>query len=146
MLSRAFLDTHLPNALALLAFVPYLSAKALREAAVVPRSLAHCLAALMRASAASRSAASALSSCALAAWETHLPYALRLLPLLPYFCSKARRDSAVVPRSVLQVAAALDRAAPSSAASSRARVETHLPNVRYLAANASRVAAVLPRS
>jgi hypothetical protein len=61
--------------------------------------------------------------------------------------------SFVVPRSARQAAGAFALAAARSRRSSRALAETHLPNalrllalVPYLAANASRVAAVAPRS
>src|SRR4051794_32755010 len=139
-LAFAAFETHLPNALA---FVPYRSPKAAREAA---RSCAHRLAARLRFAACSRSCASALSSPAFAVWDTHLPIALAFLAFVPYFSPNALRDSAVVPRSALHACAALDSAWSRSEASSRALADTHLPKARYFAANASRVASVLPRS
>src|SRR5215212_8434256 len=74
----AVFETHLPKALALLGFVPYLS---LNAAAFALRSARQSSAALSRLSPPSSSP----SSCSLAFCETHLPKALDLFLLVPYF-------------------------------------------------------------
>src|SRR6185436_9938822 len=74
-------ETHLPNALALLAFVPYLSLNASKP--ISARSALHFFAAFFSASVASSS-----SDCCV--WPaTHLPS-----PLLPYFALYAARSAA----------------------------------------------------
>src|SRR6478609_630182 len=95
-------ETHLPNAFFLLVFVPYLLANAAREASVLPRSVAHCLAARLRAVAAARSAASACSFAVFAAPDTHLPN-------VRYLAVNASCVAALLPRSKRHSCAALER-------------------------------------
>ncbi len=114
-LALAALETHLPNALRLLAFVPYFALKAFASS---PRSWRQLFTALrwsLRTSAASF----------LAEAETHLPKALACFLPVPYFAAKAAASAA---RSARHPSTVLAR----SALAALLRADTHLPKALLL--------------
>src|SRR3954454_20765213 len=118
----AVFDTHLPNALRLLALVPYLSANACGSAL---RSALQVLAAL---TSVLTSALTVSVVFALAFWETHLPCALAPFLPVPYFWAKAAGSAAF---SALHSCEAFCFAVSAATSVACVRLETHLPNALW---------------
>src|SRR5436190_10948405 len=129
-------------------FVTYFSANSCLPSRL--RTAAPLFAALCSALKSSRCFWSAAASSCLALPDTHLPNAFLPFLFVPYFWSNACSPRL---RSSRHCCAALPCADLRSLASSRDLRDTHLPNaffllwlVPYFCLNASRVAAVVPRS